>query len=113
MRVVRQAHRRQAHKVKVIPLRPYLPSTGTEGAAFFEHWCSHCARDAAMREGKDLDDCDDHEKCSIIADSFMGPVAEWVYGADGYPTCTAFVEWREGMDQRETWQRELDRLEGK
>ena len=70
----------------------YLPSTGTEGECFFESWCCLCARDKAMREGANFDDCDDNEKCDIIANSFCGPVKEWIYGEDGYPKCTAFVE---------------------
>ena len=57
----------------------YRPSNGTEGHCFMEAWCCHCARDKAMREGADLDDCDDNEKCDIIAASFAGPVPEWIY----------------------------------
>ena len=63
-----------------------------------------------MREGKNIDDCDDNEKCSIIAASFVGPVAEWVEDERG-PRCTAFEEWR-GQDRRESWQRTLDEISG-
>lgn len=70
----------------------YLPSNGLEGGCFFESWCFHCARDKSMREGAPLEDCDDTEKCNIIADSFRGPVKEWVYDKDGIPCCTAYVE---------------------
>lgn len=70
----------------------YLPSSGTEGHCFMEAWCCHCARDKAMREGADLDDCDDDEKCDIIANSFIGPVPEWIYDERHVPKCTAFVE---------------------
>jgi hypothetical protein len=74
------------------PPKLYLPSNGTEGHCFFESWCCYCARDKAMREGADFDDCDDDEKCDIIANSFIGPVPEWIYGDDGVPKCTAYVE---------------------
>ena len=70
---------------------PYLPSNGSEGAYFFDAWCCRCQRDKAMREGANLDDCDDNEKCDIIAQSFCGPVKEWVEDESG-PRCTAFVE---------------------
>ncbi len=70
----------------------YRPSNGTEGHCFFDVWCCHCARDKAMREGANFDDCDDNEKCDIIAASFCGPVPEWIYGEDGVPKCTAYVE---------------------
>ena len=93
------------------PLRFYRPANGTEGVAFFENWCTNCAKDAAMREGKELDECDDSEVCPIIANSFVGKVKEWVYDAQGFPTCTAFEEYG-GEDRRETWQKELDRISG-
>jgi hypothetical protein len=56
------------------------------------YWCHECQRDKAMREGADFDECDDNEVCPIIAASFQGTVPQWVYGPDGQPMCTAFVE---------------------
>lgn len=38
--------------------KPYRPSNGSEGADFFDTWCRRCARDKAMREGADFDECD-------------------------------------------------------
>lgn len=78
--------------------KPYQPSNGTEGMCFVDSWCGNCARDKAMSEGKPIEDCDDDEKCDIIANSMAYdrddpryPKA-WVYGKDGHPCCTAFVE---------------------
>lgn len=71
--------------------KQYLPSSGTEGGIFFDAWCRHCQRDKAMREGAELDECDDNEVCEIIAASFRGPVKEWIEDNHG-PRCTAFVE---------------------
>jgi hypothetical protein len=68
----------------------YLPSNGTEGADFLDTWCRRCARDKAMREGSDFDECDDNELCPIIAAAFRGNVDEWIY-KDSEPVCTAFV----------------------
>lgn len=51
-----------------------------------------------MREGADLDECDDNETCGIIADVLRLSVddpdypEEWRYDANGNPVCTAFVE---------------------
>ena len=70
----------------------YRPGSGTEGEAFFENWCCNCARDKAMREGADFDECDDNELCELIAAAFRGPIKEWIYDASGHPCCTAFVE---------------------
>lgn len=70
---------------------PYIPSNGTEGASFFDAWCRHCARDKAMREGADFDECDDEELCEIIGAGFRGPVKEWIEDESG-PRCTAFIE---------------------
>lgn len=74
----------------------YRPSSGTEGSAFFEAWCAHCARDKPMSEGKNFDECGPDEVCSIIGDTFAYEVddpkypVEWIVDADG-PKCTAFV----------------------
>ena len=70
----------------------YLPANGTEGAIFFEEWCTRCSKDKAMREGANIEDCDDNEVCPIIAASFRGPVQEWIEDDKG-PRCTSFVEW--------------------
>lgn len=72
--------------------KPYKPSNGTEGMVFIENWCRHCARDKAMREGEPIEECDDRELCPIIARSFSGEATEWVYGTDGQPRCTEYVE---------------------
>ena len=47
---------------KVNAGRKYRPSNGTEGDMFLNAWCCHCARDKAMREGADFDECDDDEE---------------------------------------------------
>lgn len=76
--------------------KKYQPSNGTEGEWFFESWCRHCERDAAMNSGANLDDCDDDQKCDIIARSMAYSTndaeypSEWIYGQDGQPRCTAF-----------------------
>lgn len=72
--------------------QPYQPSNGTEGEVFWSEWCCKCSKDKAMREGADIDDCDDNEVCSILAASFRGEAKEWVYGPNGQPMCTAFHE---------------------
>jgi len=75
----------------------YRPSNGTEGECFFAAWCCKCQRDKALREGANIDDCDDTERCDIIANTFAYDLedpeypAEWQYGKDGQPCCTAFV----------------------
>ena len=76
----------------------YRPSNGTEGECFFAAWCFNCQRDKAMREGVDIEECDDNERCDIIANTFAYDVedpeypVEWQYGKDGQPCCTAFVQ---------------------
>lgn len=74
-----------------LPGSQYVPSNGTEGECFFGDWCMHCARDRAMRDGVELDECDDDEKCEIIAASFRGEAVEW-REIDGGTVCLAFVE---------------------
>lgn len=75
----------------------YRPSNGTEGECFFAGWCCQCQRDKSMREGCDVDDCDDNERCDLIANSMAfdideeGYPKEWQYDKNGQPCCTAFV----------------------
>ena len=60
-----------------LPGEQYTPSNSDEGYAFLGDWCANCQRDKAMREGCDFDECDDNEKCDIIAASFRGEAVEW------------------------------------
>lgn len=73
------------------PGEQWMPSNGTEGYSFLEAACGNCARDKAMREGADLDECDDNERCEIIAASFRGEAVEWRI-ENGEVFCVAFVE---------------------
>ena len=68
--------------------KQWTPSNGTEGG---ESWCGQCQRDKAMRDGVDIDDCDDNERCDIIARSFAGEATDWQIDAKGQPCCTQFV----------------------
>lgn len=80
-----------------LPVRLYRPSNGTEGEGFWSAWCCNCQRDKAMREGVDLDECDDNERCDIIALTMAysidepGYPQEWRYDENGVPCCTAFI----------------------
>ena len=75
----------------------YQPSSGTIGESFIAGWCGNCARDKALREGIDIDECDDNERCDIVGRTMAYNVAdpeypsEWIYDQDGHPCCTAFI----------------------
>ena len=68
----------------------WIPSNGTEGYSFLESACGNCQRDTAMSDGVDLDECDDNEKCEIIAASFRGEAVEWRVDGDEV-FCVSFV----------------------
>lgn len=76
----------------------YQPANGTEGMAFFDRWCTHCAKDQEMNGSKSTDECGDGDWCPIIGASMrLKPTdpdypAEWTYDEKGAPVCTAFVE---------------------
>lgn len=74
------------------PVKKYLPSNGTEGAMFIEHWCCKCARDKQMGQGVDFDECEDSELCDILTRSFLSHVDEWIYGENDIPCCTEFID---------------------
>lgn len=74
-----------------LPGVQWIPSNGTEGHSFLESACGTCQRDRAMREGVELDECDDNEKCEIIAASFRGEAVEWRLLDDDTITCVAWI----------------------
>ena len=73
------------------PGEQWIPSNGTEGHSFLEAACGNCQRDKSMSEGVDLDECDDNEKCEIIAASFRGEAVEWRIDGDEV-FCVQFVQ---------------------
>lgn len=74
-----------------LPGEQWIPSNGTEGYSFLESACANCQRDKSMREGVDIDECDDNEKCEIIAASFCGEAVEWRIDEKEQVFCVAFV----------------------
>lgn len=75
-----------------LPGIQYDPSNGEEAECFLEEWCANCARDRAMREGVDPDDCDENELCGILAASFRGAAVEWRELKNNRTVCLAFVK---------------------
>lgn len=67
-----------------------MPSNSTEGHSFIEQWCTSCARDKAMSQGVDIDECDD-DRCEILGASFRDEAQEWRQLEDGRCVCLAFV----------------------
>lgn len=74
-----------------LPGEQWTPSNATVGYSFLEDWCMKCLRDRAMREGIDVDECDDQDRCEILGASFRGEAVEWREMPDGEVKCIAFV----------------------
>ena len=74
-------------------LRSYRPANGSEGESFIAKHCAGCACD----ENTDDPFNDEGKTCPILDKTVAlkiddeGYPAQWVYAADGLPTCTAFV----------------------
>ncbi len=64
---------------------PYLPSNGTEGISFEDHWCCRCKREEKFREN-----FDGEYACNIVATACFEQVPEWIY-MNGSPVCTEFI----------------------
>ncbi len=75
-----------------LPGEQYKPSNSDAGYSFIAFFCSNCQRDKSCREGVDIDECDDDERCEILGASFRGEAVEWRRLDDGSVTCTAFVD---------------------
>lgn len=75
-----------------LPGEQWTPSNSDQGYGFIEDWCGKCQRDRSAREGVDLDECDDNEKCEILGASFRGEAVEWRELEDGQTVCIQFVQ---------------------
>lgn len=62
--------------------KPYRPSNGTEGMMFEEEFCCRCH--------VGIDECDIVVRAHAFSLRDSDYPSEWVYDADGRPTCTAF-----------------------
>ncbi|MDD3652440.1 hypothetical protein [Immundisolibacter sp.] len=76
----------------------FRPSNGTIGDSFIADWCGRCARDKALREGVDIEECDDNEVCDIVSRTMAYRTdepeypSEWICDQDGRGACcTAFI----------------------
>lgn len=86
-------------------LRPYRPSSGTEGAGFQEQFCCGCLRDHAVN--RHLDDPRFEDGCQILAHALAdGGAPEWVE-MDSGPFCTAYLP-DEGQDPNTPTKPELE-----
>lgn len=70
----------------------YEPSNGTEGDCFHDKWCCNCARDKVMngtveQDGPGFNPETDY--CQILNASFRSEAVEWIFDANGMPSCTA------------------------
>lgn len=84
-----------------LPGEQWTPSNGTEGYAFIDAHCCHCARDKPSSEGKPVENCNDDELCQILAASFRDEAVEWRRMPDGAVKCIAFVQAGEPIPVRD------------
>jgi hypothetical protein len=78
----------------------WVPSNGAEGELFWSEWCARCGRDKVMNGTVWEEDAGDDDYCPILGASFRGEATQWVYGADGQPTCSQFVPIGEPLTYR-------------
>lgn len=76
----------------------FVPSNGTEGMSFTEHYCANCINERWMHfQDQDREE----DKCKILNRSILEwPVQmdEWKYDEKGSPRCSKFVKWDWGTD---------------
>lgn len=80
----------------------YQPSNGTEGEAFIGAWCGRCERDKDQNGTAYVENRDpgDDDWCPILTQSFVDDGSkEWVFDANGMPSCTGFVPLGEKVPQ--------------
>lgn len=84
------------------PGSSYRPSNGTEGMYFTEKFCENCIHEKFMHSQQAGDACCEIFSATLIYDQRDKEYPkEWVYDAEGKPTCTAFKYWDWGFDDGE------------
>jgi hypothetical protein len=73
--------------------KKYRPSNSDEGFWFIDKFCRNCIH-GKYEHTQNPDD----NPCEILSQSFFNEAAEWVYGEDDKPTCTAWKKWDWGFD---------------
>lgn len=73
----------------------YYPSNGTEGVSFMEDFCDQCIHqnpdpDPQYTKAKNCEIC---LRTMCHYPSEQEYPKEWIYDANGRPTCTAWVKW--------------------
>ena len=77
-------------------MRPYRPSSGTEGMWFEEKFCMQCLHCDPNPDGA--------KQCDILCRAFCFDIGEehypneWVYDVNDQPTCTNWQKWDWGND---------------
>lgn len=72
----------------------FHPANGTEGEIFMDSFCYWCIHEKWSHTQNDND-----AKCEILSATMIYDTKdedypkEWVFGDDGYPTCTAWKYW--------------------
>jgi len=79
---------------ETLPGEQYIPSNSSGGSIFLDGYCTHCDRDKSMNGTKDIDDCEDHERCDILDRSFAGRAVEW-RTVNGEIICTGYTPMRD------------------
>lgn len=72
--------------------KPYCPANGSESCAFESAFCDRCRRETSVRKTQGSGGCKIHLMALAFGVGDPQYPAEWIYGDDGSPICTAFVD---------------------
>lgn len=93
-KIVERARPVMAGNVETPDGEPYLPSNGSEGSIFEDHWCRQCSKDSWLRDGQ--------KSCGILMGAHAGKQPkEWKYWG-GAPLCTKFKHFQERSQPKPT-----------
>lgn len=77
----------------------YRPSNGSEGCAFMDHFCEHCANEKFIHTNRHGDlQCNIADRSMIYDLKDPEYPSEWTYDQDGLPTCTAWKYFKWELD---------------
>lgn len=66
--------------------KPWRPANGSEFDSFYDGYCARCKHESEARG------CEVTELAMLHQIGEPEYPKEWIYGSDGWPTCTKFEE---------------------
>lgn len=84
--------------------KSFYPSNGTEGMIFTDSFCDQCLHEKFTHTQNENDaSCNILMRTMVYSPKDTEYPREWIYNAEGWPTCTKWQKWDWGKDDDGNW----------